>query len=108
MSTEDKIVEYAGGLFWYIDDEETLTIGATQKALDQIGALESIELTDAGDEFELSDWIGELVGRNSSLEIEAPFSIIIDETNPDVLEQNSLLEDDPTGDAWLFRAHRTD
>jgi glycine cleavage system H protein len=67
-----------------------------------------VELADAGDEFETGDWIGEIRGKNSLVEIFSPCHLRIAERNEELLGQPSMVEDDPTGDAWMLRAEKLD
>lgn len=103
-----EIREYQEGLLWRIDEAETVLIGVTQNALDAAGAVAEIDAADVGDEFEAGDWIGELRGKNSVVEIVAPYGLRVVERNEQVISQPGSLEDDPTGDAWIVRVERID
>ncbi len=103
-----ELQEFQNGLQWKIQEGNQLTLGITQSALDQAGTLIDVDLGDEQDEFESGDWIGELRGKNSTVELVAPESIRVMEINREVVEQLSQLEDDPTGDAWLIRAEVMD
>ena len=100
--------EYQEGLLWKLGEGQGLTIGVTQSTLDLAGAIQSLELAEIGDEFDAGDWVGELQGKDNLVEIVAPCALRIVERNREVEEQPALLEDDPTGDAWLLRAERLD
>lgn len=105
---KELLQEYQEGLLWKIEEGEALTIGVTQSAIDQAGAVSGLDSADAGDEFEAGDWIGEVQGKESTVEIVAPCRLRITERNQELLDNPALLEDDPTGDAWLLRAERMD
>lgn len=100
--------EYQDGLLWKVEDGGALTIGVTQIALDAVGSVAEVELADAGDEFEAGDWIGEIRGKDSVVEVVAPCRLRVAERNAEILGQPGLLEDDPTGDAWMLRVERLD
>lgn len=101
-----ELVEYNDGLQWSLEEGEGHLIGVTQQALDSSGAVAEIDAADAGDEYEAGDWIGEIRGKNSVIDIVAPFDLKVVERNEEVLSQPALLEDDPTGDAWILRVER--
>lgn len=103
-----ELQEFQNGLQWKIQEGNQLTLGITQSALDQAGTLIEVDLGDEQDEFEAGDWIGELRGKNSTVEMVTPENIRVMEINREVIEQLSQLEDDPTGDAWLIRAEVLD
>lgn len=105
---KELIQEFQDGLAWKAQDESALTIGITQSALDQVGSIQEVEIADAGDEFEAGDWIAEVRGKESLLEILAPCKLRVSERNEEILEQPGILEDDPTGDAWMLRVERMD
>lgn len=100
------ILEFKDGMLWQFEDDGKLVIGVTQEALDTAGAVQALDLADAGDEFEEGDWIGEVRGKNALVEITAPCALRVVEGNPDLLEQPALIEDDPTGDAWVLRVEK--
>ncbi|MGE3260893.1 MAG: glycine cleavage system protein H [Bacteriovoracia bacterium] len=101
------LTEFKEGLLWRIEEGESLfLVGVTQEALDSAGTIQALDLSDVGDEFEEGDWIGEIQGKNSLVEITAPFSLRIVESNREIREQPGLIEDDPTGDAWILRVER--
>ncbi len=105
---KELLQEFQEGLAWKVEEGAALTIGITQSALDQAGAVQAVEIADAGDEFEAGDWIAEIRGKESLIEIQAPCRLRVAERNEEILEQPSVLEDDPTGDAWLLRVERMD
>jgi glycine cleavage system H protein len=104
----ETLQEFQEGQCWKMPDGDLLTIGITQSAIDQVGTVASVELADAGDEFEAGDWIGEIRGKELTIEVLAPCSLRISERNEDVLESPAVLEDDPTGDAWMLRVEKLD
>lgn len=104
----ENLEEFQEGLLWKMADGEALLVGVTQNGLDLAGAIQAIDIADIGDEFEAGDWIGEIRGKNSVVELVAPFALKISERNEELLEQPGLIEDDPTGDAWVVRVEKMD
>jgi glycine cleavage system H protein len=100
------LTEFKEGMLWRIDEDANMLIGVTQVALDFAGAVQAVDVSDAGDEFEEGDWIGEIRGKNALVEITAPFALRIVEGNRELMEQPGLIEDDPTGDAWIIRVEK--
>lgn len=102
--SEDKITEYAEGYLWYLkEDEETIVVGLTQKSLDYVGKLAELDLPPDDGVFNEGQWMGCLVGSEDEVEITAPFALEVKEINRTVTDELELLEEDPTGDAWLVR-----
>jgi glycine cleavage system H protein len=105
---KSPLQEFQEGLVWKIEEDGGLTIGITQSALDQVGAVREVEIAEAGDEFETGDWIAEIRGKETLIEVLAPCRLRISERNEEILEQPGILEDDPTGDAWMLRVEKMD
>jgi glycine cleavage system H protein len=103
-----ELEEFQDGLLWQVREGRSVTIGVTESALDMAGAVVAVELSEVGDEFEAGDWIGEIQGKNSLVEILAPCRLKLVERSEDVLAQPGMIDDDPTGDAWLIRAETLD
>ncbi len=105
---KELLQEFQEGLVWKVEEGSGFTIGVTQSGLDQAGAIQEVEIAETGEEFEAGDWIAEIRGKASLLEILAPFDLRISERNEEILEQPGILEDDPTGDAWMLRVEQLD
>lgn len=103
---KEELQEYQEGLLWKVEEGDALTIGVTQSAIDMVGSVQGVEIADNGDEFEAGDWIGEIQGKDSLVEIIAPCRLRVTERNNEILEQPALVEDDPTGDAWMVRVEK--
>ncbi|HEY8280640.1 MAG TPA: hypothetical protein VIH99_13505 [Bdellovibrionota bacterium] len=105
---KELLQEYQEGLLWKIEEGQGLTIGVTQSALDQVGSVREVEIADTGDEFEPGDWIAEIRGKDNLVEVLAPCRLRVSERNEEIMEQPGVLEDDPTGDAWMLRVEKLD
>lgn len=103
---KENLTEYNNGSLWSLAEEENFLLGITQSGLDQAGSIIAIDLSEAGDEYDAGDWIGEVRGKDLVLEIVAPFDLRLIERNEEILEQPSILEDDPTGDAWMLKVEK--
>ncbi len=105
---KEGLIEYQDGLLWQIEEGEALLIGVTQNGLDLAGAIIAVDVSDDGDEFDAGDWIGEIRGKNSVVEIVAPCKLRMLERNEVLIDQPTVMEDDPTGDAWIVRVEKVD
>jgi glycine cleavage system H protein len=99
------IKEFGEGLCWWaLDGDSRLLIGLTECGLEQAGADLALDLVDVGDVVSNNEWLGEVRGRDGSVEILAPRKLVIEEINQALLNEPGLLSEDPTGDGWLLRA----
>lgn len=105
MSKENP-AEYNNGLLWLLEEGSAFLLGVTQQGLDQAGAITGIDLAEAGDEFDAGDWVGEIRGKDFVLDLVAPFDLSLLERNDEIIDQPNILEDDPTGDAWLLKVEK--
>ena len=103
-----ELKEYQEGMLWIMEEGEGMLVGITQNAIDACGTVNEVETADTGDEYEAGDWIGEIRGKNSVLDIVAPFDLRVLEVNEEVISTPSVLEDDPTGDAWILRVEKNE
>ena len=99
-----SLIEYAGAKFWYMEEDGVITIGITEKGLLGLGELKGIELPEVSTVCEDGDDVGLLIGRENELTILAPKHLEVTEVNEELSGNLDLIIDDPTGDAWLFRA----
>ena len=91
--------EWVAGL----DDGLTVTVGITAYAAEQLGDVVYVQVPEVGASIEAGDAIGEVESTKSVSDIFAPVSGEIVETNPAVVDDPSLVNNDPYGEGWLFR-----
>jgi glycine cleavage system H protein len=77
-------------------------VGITDYAQDELGLVASVELPEAGDEVEQEDSMGTIEARKTVAELYAPFSGTVLEINHELLDNPSLVNDDPYDGGWLL------
>lgn len=95
--------EYDDGRIWYQKKGKTITVGVTQSALLEMGALQGISLPVEDDEVSQDDVVGELEGDQQTFELIAPFSGTIAAVNEALEEHYDLIEKDPQDEGWIFK-----
>lgn len=103
-------VRYADSHEWHVLDDETITIGLSRFAVDELTDVTFVELPEVGTEVKAGDSIGEIESVKATSEIYSGISGEIVETNDKVVEDPSMLNDDPspTGPAWLVKIKPSD
>lgn len=91
-----------------ISDNGTATIGITPHAEDQLGDVVFVGLPNVGDVLEMDAEACVLESVKTASEVYAPITCTVTEINEQVLENPKLINADPQGDGWLFRATPTD
>ncbi|WGD38348.1 glycine cleavage system protein GcvH [Lysinibacter sp. HNR] len=88
---------------WLLVEGDTVTIGITQYAADQLGDIVFIELPDVGSEVAAASIVGEIESTKSVGELIAPASGTVLEVNQAVTDSPELLNSDPYGAGWLIK-----
>ncbi|MBB5079827.1 glycine cleavage system protein GcvH [Nonomuraea endophytica] len=91
--------EWVAGL----DDGRTVTVGITAFAAEALGDVVFVQLPEAGSTVEAGDSIGEVESTKSVSEIYAPVGGEVTEVNQAVVDDPSLVNNDPYGEGWMFR-----
>jgi len=93
---------------WHKVEGETLTLGLTQFAVDQLTDVTYVEMKKPGFKFKAGDVVGEVESVKTTSDIYGAFSGEIVEVNSAVVADPSLLNTDPYGKGWLLKARITD
>ncbi|WP_113698444.1 glycine cleavage system protein GcvH [Nonomuraea lactucae] len=91
--------EWVAGL----DDGITATVGITAFAAEALGDVVYVQLPEAGSTVEAGDSVGEVESTKSVSEIYAPVGGEVVEVNQAVVDDPSLVNNDPYGEGWMFR-----
>jgi len=101
-------LRYSKEHVWVRVEGSTAVIGITDFAQEELGAVSGVELPDEGDELEQDDSIGSIEARKTVADIYAPFSGSVVSVNQEVLDNSSLLNDDPYDGGWLIEVEIAD
>jgi glycine cleavage system H protein len=88
---------------WIRLADDTVEVGITDYAQEQLGDIVYVSLPDAGTEVEAGTSIGELESTKSVSDIFAPVSGTIAESNPALDDAPEVVNSDPYGAGWLVR-----
>ncbi|AXI44772.1 glycine cleavage system protein H [Sulfitobacter sp. SK012] len=93
---------------WITVDGDIATIGITQHAADQLGEIVFVEQKDVGDDFEKGDEIGVIESVKAASEIYAPVDGEVVEANGTLEDAPGSLNENPEGDAWIYKVKLAD
>ncbi|WP_168628017.1 glycine cleavage system protein GcvH [Cryobacterium sp. BB307] len=88
---------------WIALDGETVTIGITDYAADQLGDVVYVDLPAAGSAIEGGKVVGEIESTKSVGELFAPVDGTVVESNQAVIDNPQLVNDDPFGEGWMIK-----
>ncbi len=89
---------------WHKVEGETITLGLTQFAVDQLTDVTYVEMKKLGFKFKAGDIVGEVESVKTTSDIYGAFGGEVTEVNSAVVADPSLLNSDPYGKGWLLKA----
>ncbi|MEX0327417.1 MAG: glycine cleavage system protein GcvH [Ruegeria sp.] len=88
---------------WIDVDGDTATLGITKHAAEQLGDVVFVEQQEVGDEFEKDGEIGVIESVKAASELYAPVDGEIIEVNETLADNPGALNEDPEGNAWIYK-----
>ncbi|HWQ27472.1 MAG TPA: glycine cleavage system protein GcvH [Dehalococcoidia bacterium] len=100
-SPADRV--YSPSHEWHKVEGDTLTLGLTQFAVDQLTDITYVEMRKPGHRFKAGDSVGEVESVKTTSDVYCFVDGEIIETNPALADNPGLLNSDPYGKGWLCR-----
>ena len=100
--------EYSNGKFWFSRKGSTITLGLTSSAVDEIGQVESVDLPDDGDDFDMGEVCVTIEGSKGTIELVTPAAGIVEEANRAIDEEPDMVSEDPLEEGWLVKIEMQD
>ena len=88
---------------WLEPDGDTAKVGITEYAAEQLGDIVFIELPDVGTSVTKGQEIVVIESVKAASDILAPLDGEITEINNAIVDDPSMVNNDPTGEAWFFK-----
>lgn len=88
---------------WHKLDGDTLTIGLTRFAVDQLTDVTFAEMKPKGTSLKEGDIVGEVESVKTTSDVYAACSGEIIEVNEKLVNDPAILNTDPYGDGWLVK-----
>ena len=95
--------EYDEGKIWFRRKGSLITVGLTEKAFEEIGGIQAVNLPAEGEEFCQDDVVAEVEGNKTTFEVIAPLEGVVVLINETLVEDFELLENDPLDEGWIFK-----
>jgi glycine cleavage system H protein len=96
------------GYQWLQVEGQTLTIGVNEEGLSEISEISAIHLPAENEEVVADEICAEVETEEGPLNIYCPVDGKVIEINAAVVENPSLITEDPFGDGWLIRVEPED
>ncbi len=107
MSTPTDRV-YSESHEWYMVDGDTMTIGLTTYAVDQLTDVTFVEMQGVGTEIGAGDSVGEVESVKTTSDIYSAAAGEIIEVNDALSDNPEMVNNDPYGDGWLVKIKISD
>ena len=88
---------------WVLVEEDTVTVGITDFAQEQLGDVVFVELPESGDELEMGKAFGVVESVKAVSDIYAPVSGEVVEVNDELPDEPEILNNSPYEDGWMVR-----
>ena len=88
---------------WLEIEGDLLVVGITEHASTQLGDVVFVELPEVGRDVEKGEEIVVIESVKAASDISAPVDGEIVEVNDEIVENPSLVNEDPLGKAWFFK-----
>ena len=88
---------------WFARDGDTVTIGITDYAQDQLNDIVYVEFRDEGDRLDAGDSFGEVESVKAASELYSALAGEIIEVNTQLEDEPEIVNADPYGAGWLVK-----
>lgn len=93
---------------WTTTDGDTVRVGISDFAQDELGDIVFVELPDVGDAIEQAGEFGVVESIKAVSDVYSPVSGEVTGVNDAVFDQPELINEDPYGDGWLIELEPSD
>jgi glycine cleavage system H protein len=96
------------GYMWVQQEDGIITIGINEDGLEDFEEITSIELPPENEKVEADVVLGTIETDDGPLDIYSPVDGTVVEINNQVLEDPSIIQEDPYEEGWLIRIEPTE
>ncbi len=93
---------------WTTVDDETVRIGVSDFAQDELGDVVFVELPDVGDDIAAGGTFGVVESIKAVSDLYAPVSGEVVAINEELFDRPELVNEDPYGDGWMLEVAPSD
>lgn len=104
----EKEVKVSVNHVWVGVEDRHVHLGLTNYIQGALGAVISLELPDVGDRIEEGEVFAEIESNSTVHELVSPVSGTVLEVNPLLVDQPSIINEDPYSDGWLIEVRLKD
>ena len=98
-----NILKFTDDHEWARLEDDTVTVGITEFAQDQLGELVFVELPTVGGSVTQGDDAAVVESVKAAGEVKSPVSGTIMEINESLVDTPEKVNDDPMGEGWIYK-----
>ncbi len=88
---------------WFLPNDDTVTMGITQYAADELTDITYVELPEVGTTVKVGDQIGEVESVKATSDINTAVGGEVVEVNTALVDHPELINDDAFDDGWMIK-----
>lgn len=96
------------GYMWIQDEDGIITVGINEEGLADFEEITSVDLPAEQDKVEADEVCGTVETDDGPLDIYSPVSGTVIEVNSAVIDDPSLIQEDPFEEGWLIRVEASE
>ncbi|QDK47316.1 glycine cleavage system protein H [Bdellovibrio sp. ZAP7] len=96
------------GYLWYRQEDGVITIGINEDGLEDFESISTVDLPAEQEEVDTETVIGSIETSDGPLDIYSPVDGTVIEVNTSVIDDPSLIMEDPYEEGWLVRIESSD
>ncbi|MBX2987844.1 MAG: glycine cleavage system protein H [Bdellovibrionaceae bacterium] len=96
------------GYLWFRQEDGVVTIGINEEGLEDFEEISSVELPPEGEKIEADVVLGTIETDDGPLDIYSPVDGTVLEVNSQVVDEPSLIQEEPYEEGWLIRIETDD
>jgi len=105
---DETALRFSEDHIWILEMGQSVRIGLSDYAQEQLGEILSATLADVGKFLEQGDTLGEVESQKTVVELASPVTGTVRSVNETILEDPTLINVDPYGKGWLLEVEIDD
>ena len=102
MSAPEEL-KYTKSHEWVRMEDDVATVGITEHAQDELGAVVFVELPEQGSSFEAGEAFGTVESVKAVSDLNAPIGGEVVEVNSTLEDSPEKINEDPYGEGWILK-----
>ena len=104
MAVFPENLRYSKDHLWVrLDEDDTVTVGISDSAQEELGEIVYVELPEEGDEVTKDEMFGSIESSKAVNDLCAPLSGTVVEVNTELIDSPEMINEAPYSEGWIAR-----